>query len=61
MAALAQRTSTTRLLTEAGATEIAPPTLTPWRSLNARLQAPAGLQITLFQELEPPEDGSGRD
>jgi catechol 2,3-dioxygenase-like lactoylglutathione lyase family enzyme len=37
-----------------GATELAAPTVTPWRSLNARLQAPAGLQITLFQELGPP-------
>jgi predicted enzyme related to lactoylglutathione lyase len=36
---------------EAGATEVAPPTVTPWNSLNARLEAPAGLQITLFQEL----------
>ena len=40
-------------LTAAGATEIAPPTVTPWRSLNARLAAPAGLQITLFEELGP--------
>jgi catechol 2,3-dioxygenase-like lactoylglutathione lyase family enzyme len=37
----------------AGATEVAPPTRTPWRSLNARLDAPAGLHITLFQELGP--------
>lgn len=37
----------------AGAAELAPPTRTPWRSLNARLEAPAGLQITLFQELDP--------
>jgi len=36
----------------AGAAEIAPPTETPWRSLNSRLDAPAGLQITLFQELD---------
>lgn len=35
----------------AGATELAPPTETPWRSLNARLDAPGDLQITLFQEL----------
>jgi lactoylglutathione lyase len=35
----------------AGATVLAAPTLTPWRSLNARLEAPAGLQLTLFQEL----------
>jgi predicted enzyme related to lactoylglutathione lyase len=35
----------------AGAELIAAPTETPWRSLNARLEAPAGLQITLFEEL----------
>jgi predicted enzyme related to lactoylglutathione lyase len=40
-------------LVEQGAELIAPPTETPWRSLNARLSAPAGLQITLFQELDP--------
>ncbi|MGF1645391.1 MAG: VOC family protein [Kineosporiaceae bacterium] len=34
-----------------GANVIAPPTRTPWDSLNSRLQAPAGLQITLFQAL----------
>lgn len=44
----------TAALTAAGATEIAPPTETPWRSLNSRLAAPAGLQLTLFQELDPP-------
>ncbi len=27
--------------------------VTPWRSLNARLRGPAGLQLTLFQELGP--------
>lgn len=43
--------ATTRRLTDAGAVEIAPPTLTPWNSLNSRLDAPAGLQLTLFQEL----------
>jgi catechol 2,3-dioxygenase-like lactoylglutathione lyase family enzyme len=35
-----------------GATEVAPPTRTPWDSLNSRLDAPAGLHITLFEELE---------
>ena len=35
----------------AGATVIAEPTVTPWNSLNARLEGPAGLQLTLFQEL----------
>jgi ribosomal protein S18 acetylase RimI-like enzyme/predicted enzyme related to lactoylglutathione lyase len=37
-------------LVDAGAVEVAPPTVTLWRSLNSRLDAPAGLQITLFQE-----------
>ncbi|MEX2503655.1 MAG: VOC family protein [Egicoccus sp.] len=34
----------------AGATLIAPPTPTPWGDCNARLDAPAGLQLTLFSE-----------
>ena len=38
-------------LVGAGAELVAPPTATPWNSLNSRLDAPAGLQITLFQEL----------
>ncbi|WP_394617424.1 VOC family protein [Lentzea sp. JNUCC 0626] len=42
---------TTRRLEAAGAEVIAEPTRTPWNSLNARLTAPAGLQLTLFQEL----------
>ena len=41
-------------LVAAGASLVAPPTETPWRSLNARLDAPAGLQITVFQELDGP-------
>jgi predicted enzyme related to lactoylglutathione lyase len=40
-------------LVAAGAELIAAPRETPWRSLNSRLSAPAGLEITLFQELEP--------
>lgn len=43
----------TRRLTGAGATVIAEPTHTPWNSLNARLTAPDGLQLTLFEELGP--------
>ncbi len=43
--------ATTRLV-EAGAELVAPPTRTPWASLNSRLAAPAGLQLTLFQELD---------
>lgn len=41
----------TQELVDAGADLIAPPTITPWDSLNARLQAPGDLQITVFQEL----------
>ena len=37
---------------DGGAQLIASPTETPWRSLNSRLEAPAGLQITLFEELD---------
>jgi lactoylglutathione lyase len=44
--------ATTRL-TDAGAVLIAPPTVTPWRSLNARLEAPADLQLTLFSDAPP--------
>lgn len=43
--------ATTARLAAAGATVIAEPTVTPWNSLNARLEAPAGLQLTLFTEL----------
>jgi lactoylglutathione lyase len=39
-------------LAAAGAEVIAPPTGTPWNSLNSRLAAPAGLQITVFAELD---------
>jgi hypothetical protein len=31
---------------------IAEPVETPWRSLNARLSAPAGVQLTIFTELD---------
>jgi hypothetical protein len=46
-----------RVIVEAedgGAEVVAPPRRTPWQSLNSRLAAPAGLQITLFQEPERP-------
>jgi len=35
-----------------GATPVAPATETPWRSLNARMEAPGGMQVTAFQELD---------
>lgn len=44
---------TTHRLADAGARVIAEPVRTPWNSLNSRLEAPAGLQLTLFTELEP--------
>lgn len=54
-------TGMTRELLAAGATQVAPPTETPWRSLNARLDAPAGLQITLFEELETLDERAQRE
>lgn len=50
---VADARTTTDELVGAGAVLIAPPTPTPWRSLNSRLDAPAGLQLTLFEALEP--------
>jgi lactoylglutathione lyase len=44
--------ATTARLAEAGAEVLAPPTRTPWSSLNSRLRAPDGLQLTLFEELD---------
>ena len=44
--------SVTRRLDAAGATVLAEPVETPWGSRNARLEAPAGLQLTLFEEAE---------
>ena len=44
-------TTATAAAVGAGATLIAAPTVTPWNSRNSRLDGPAGLQLTLFQEL----------
>jgi predicted enzyme related to lactoylglutathione lyase len=46
---------TTSHLRLAGADLLAPPTHTPWGSLNSRLVAPGGLQITVFEELASAE------
>ena len=35
-------------LIAAGAERVAPPVLTPWGDRNARVQAPDGMQLTLF-------------
>lgn len=45
--------ATTVAMTSAGALLEASPRQTPWQSMNARLRAPAGLQVTMFQELSP--------
>jgi lactoylglutathione lyase len=48
---VADSTEATSRLAAAGAEVVAEPTRTPWNSLNARLEAPGGLQLTLFTEL----------
>jgi predicted enzyme related to lactoylglutathione lyase len=48
---VADSAATTRATEAAGASVIAEPVRTPWNSLNSRLVAPAGLQLTLFTEL----------
>ena len=40
----------TQALADAGAQVVAPVTRTPWRSLNARLDGPADLHLTVFEE-----------
>jgi queuosine precursor transporter len=42
--------SVTDRLAAAGARLVAPPTRTPWASLNSRLQGPADVQLTVFTE-----------
>ncbi len=56
---VADAVGATERLVAGGATLVAGPVATPWRSLNARLEAPAGLQLTLFQALEPEIQGQG--
>ena len=48
---VADSAATTVKLAGAGAEVLAEPTRTPWNSLNARLEAPGALQLTIFQEL----------
>lgn len=38
---------------QAGAAVVAEPVRTPWNSLNARLDTVGGVQLTLFEELDP--------
>ncbi|MEQ8842061.1 MAG: VOC family protein [Acidimicrobiales bacterium] len=53
--------SATTALTTAGAELGADPVETPWRSLNARLSAPAGLQLTIFEELASASEREATD
>jgi catechol 2,3-dioxygenase-like lactoylglutathione lyase family enzyme len=57
---VADAETVTNDLVAAGAELVAPPTRTPWNSLNARLEAPASLQLTVFEELDPGVDSEGR-
>jgi lactoylglutathione lyase len=51
-------TAMTDALVSAGATALAPPTRTPWGSVNARVSLAEGVQLTIFQQLDPgPETG----
>jgi predicted enzyme related to lactoylglutathione lyase len=51
--------TTTQRLAQAGALQVAPPTRTPWNSINARLDAPAELHITIFEERDQPAAPQG--
>jgi lactoylglutathione lyase len=50
---VADSASMTRQLAAAGARILAEPVRTPWETVNARLEAPAGLQLTLFSDAPP--------
>jgi methylmalonyl-CoA/ethylmalonyl-CoA epimerase len=45
---VADSEATASRLVEAGAEEVAAPTMTPWGDRNARVRAPDGMQLTLF-------------
>lgn len=45
---VADSEETARRAIAAGAEEVAPPVTTPWGDRNARVQAPDGMQLTLF-------------
>jgi lactoylglutathione lyase len=45
---VADSAETARRLVAAGAEEVAQPVIAPWGDRNARVQAPDGMQLTLF-------------
>ena len=53
---VADSAATARILAAAGADVIADATRTPWNTMNARLNGPAGLQLTLFSDAPPAPD-----
>jgi lactoylglutathione lyase len=46
--------ATAQRLTEAGATIVGGPVITPWNDRNVRLDPPDGVQLTLFTVLDGP-------
>lgn len=52
---------TLRSANESGAETLAPPVRTPFQTINARVQGPAGYQVTFFQELEAIEERTARE
>ena len=50
---VADSEATARRLAEAGAAPVAPPVMTPWGDRNARVEAPDGMQLTLFTPGKP--------
>jgi lactoylglutathione lyase len=54
---VADSAATARKLAFAGATLLADATLTPWQTNNARLEGPAGLQLTLFSDASTAPEG----
>jgi lactoylglutathione lyase len=48
---VADTAASTEAAVAGGAQLLAAPTRTPWNSLNSRLDAPGGVQLTLFQDL----------
>ena len=57
---VADSEATSRILEAGGAEIVAPATPTPWKTMNARLDGPAGLHLTLFSDA-PPEAETPRD
>jgi catechol 2,3-dioxygenase-like lactoylglutathione lyase family enzyme len=51
----------TQRLVDAGARLTAEPVMTPWRSVNSRLETAGDLEVTLFQETETAEQRAARE